>query len=259
MTNTVSMQPAAQDTFHFACHRDVPCFTKCCNDLKLVLTPYDILRLKNHLQLSSKTFLSQYTAAYVDRASGLPQIRLKMENNAARKCPFLTPEGCFVYPDRPGACRLYPLGRAASKAQAGHHLWQYYFKVKESHCMGWHSEKEWTIQEWLADQGLNEYNAMNDSYMEISTGRPLRILKTLSSRHLQMYYMACYDLDAFRSFVFESSFRKRFDIAENVLQRIQTDDIGLMFFALRWLKFSLFGEKTFEILDSGNTASAIKS
>jgi hypothetical protein len=113
--------------------------------------------------------------------------------------------------------------------------------------MGWHSEKEWTIQGWLADQGLNEYNAMNDSFMEISTGRPLRILKTLSSRHLQMYYTACYDLDDFRSFVFESSFRKRFDIAESVLHRIQTDDIALMFFALRWLKFSLFGEKTFEI------------
>ncbi|MEJ2729395.1 MAG: YkgJ family cysteine cluster protein [Deltaproteobacteria bacterium] len=259
MTDTASMRPAEQEKFHFACHKELTCFTKCCNDLKLVLTPYDILRLKNHLQLSSKTFLSQYTAAYVDRASGLPQVRLKMENNAARKCPFLTPEGCLVYSDRPGACRLYPLGRAASKTQAGHRLWQVYFKVKESHCMGWQSEKEWTIQEWLADQGLDEYNAMNDSYMEISTGRPLRILKTLSSRHLQMYYMACYDLDAFRRFVFESSFRRRFDITENDLHRIRNDDIALMFFALRWLKFSLFGEKTFEILDSGNTASAIKS
>ena len=113
--------------------------------------------------------------------------------------------------------------------------------------MGWHSQKEWTIQEWLQDQGMDEYNAMNDSYMEISTGRPLRILKTLSSQHLQMYYTACYDLDTFRSFVFESSFRKRFDIAENVLHRIQTDDIALMSFASRWLKFSLFGEKTLQI------------
>jgi hypothetical protein len=48
MIDTVSMQPAAQETFRFACHKDLPCFTKCCNDLKLVLTPYDILRLQNH-------------------------------------------------------------------------------------------------------------------------------------------------------------------------------------------------------------------
>jgi Fe-S-cluster containining protein len=236
--------PAAQATFRFACHKNLPCFTKCCNDPKLVLTPYDILRLKKHLHLSSETFLRQYTDAYVDGTSGLPQVRLKMENDAARKCPFLAPQGCVVYSDRPGACRLYPLGRAASKTYATSHPGQYYFKVKESHCMGWQAEKEWTIQKWLQDQGLNEYNQMNDSYMEISTGRPLRILKKLSKRHLQMYYMACYDLDAFCSFVFESSFRHRFEIEEDVLYRIQTDELALMAFAFQWLKFALFGEKT---------------
>ena len=247
MIETASMQPAAENTFRFVCHKELPCFTRCCADLKLVLTPYDILRLKNRLHLSSEAFLDRYTAAYADRASGLPLVRLKMKKDVSRQCPFLTPEGCIVYSDRPGACRLYPLGWATSKMYESYRSGQYYFKVKESHCMGWHEEKEWTIQEWLTDQGLDEYNAMNDSYMEISTGQPLRVLKKLSDRQLQVYYMTCYNLDAFRRFVFGSTFLERFEIQEDLLSRIRADDVDLMAVATRWLKFSLFGEKTLSV------------
>lgn len=113
--------------------------------------------------------------------------------------------------------------------------------------MGWHAKKAWTIQAWLTDQGLDEYNVMNDAYMEINTIRPLSVLKKLNDRQLQMYYTACYNLDAFRAFVFESSFRQRFDIDRHVLDGLQTDDAALMTFALRWLKFSLFNEPTFHV------------
>lgn len=112
--------------------------------------------------------------------------------------------------------------------------------------MGWHEDKAWTIQEWLTDQGLDEYNAMNDAYMDINTGQPLSVLKKLNDRQLQMYYTACYNLDGFRDFVFKSSFRHRFDIAQDVLDCLRTDDLSLMNFASNWLKFSLFNEKTFQ-------------
>jgi hypothetical protein len=38
-----SNQLAAPETFRFACLKELPCFTRCCADPKLVLTPYDIL------------------------------------------------------------------------------------------------------------------------------------------------------------------------------------------------------------------------
>ena len=44
------------DGFTFACHPEVPCFNQCCRRLNLVLTPYDVLRLKNHLGMSSEEF-----------------------------------------------------------------------------------------------------------------------------------------------------------------------------------------------------------
>ncbi len=62
-----------------------------------------------------------------------------------------------------------------------------------------------------------------------------------------MFYMACYNLDEFRRFVFETTFLHKFDIAQDVLKHIKTDNMKLMAFAVKWLKFSLFGEKTLQI------------
>jgi len=235
---------ATQETFTFACHKDIACFTRCCADLRLVLTPYDTIRLKNRLQLSSQDFLDRYTRTFADTASGLPLVRLKMASDAGRRCPFVRPEGCSVYTDRPGACRLYPLGQMAAKTVHGIPSHRHYFKVKESRCLGWQEGRAWTIQEWLRDQGLDEYNTMNAAYLAITTGRPLGVMKSLDKRQLQMYYTACYNLDAFRRFLFESSFRQRFDISPDVLAHLRTDDLALMGFAAKWLRFALFGENT---------------
>jgi len=246
MIDASEMQPVPGRTFRFACDPALPCFTRCCADLELVLTPYDIIRLKNRLHLYSGAFLDRHATTSTDRLSGLPVVKLKMQTDTTRRCPFVSPGGCVVYEDRPGACRLYPLGRAASKISKSRSR-ECYFTVKEAHCLGWKEEKEWTIQAWLADQGMDEYNTMNDSFTDITTGRPPKRLRTLSHQQVKMYFMACYDPDAFRRFVFDSSFLDRFDISEEILNRIRTDDIELMSFACRWLKFSLFGERTLQI------------
>ena len=64
---------SADDAFTFGCNPGVACFNECCRDLNQFLTPYDILRLKNHLNLSSSAFLERYTRHPYrprDRASG---------------------------------------------------------------------------------------------------------------------------------------------------------------------------------------------
>ena len=234
------------EIFRFECRPDMACFTKCCANLQLVLTPYDILRLKNRLGVSSGAFLERYTKASADPTTGLPVVRLKMEAGGAHHCPFLAPAGCSVYSDRPGACRLYPLGRVAA-TQHENRGPRYYFQVREPHCQGWQAKKEWTIPEWLSDQGMDKYNAMNESFLQIGTGRPLAHLRKLGTQHLQAYYTACYDLDEFRGFVLGSSFLERFEIAAELLPRIQTDDTALIQLAGKWLRFSLFGENTLTV------------
>jgi len=43
--------------FQFNCNPGVSCFTQCCQDVTIVLTPYDVLRLKNGLKISSGEFM----------------------------------------------------------------------------------------------------------------------------------------------------------------------------------------------------------
>ena len=45
-----------EDTFRFACHPDLKCFTQCCRGTTIFLTPYDVLRMKNALGISSESF-----------------------------------------------------------------------------------------------------------------------------------------------------------------------------------------------------------
>ena len=48
------------ELFNFSCHPRVDCFTNCCRQLELALTPYDVLRLKQETKLDSSSFLANY-------------------------------------------------------------------------------------------------------------------------------------------------------------------------------------------------------
>jgi Fe-S-cluster containining protein len=136
MIDASDMQPVSGRNVRFAGHQSLPCFTRCCADLELVLTPYDIIRLKKRLHLSSGAFLDRHATVSTDRLSGVPMVKLKRQSDETRRCPFVSSRGGVIYEDRPGACRLYPLGRAASKISESR-SGQYYFTVKEAHCLGW--------------------------------------------------------------------------------------------------------------------------
>jgi uncharacterized protein len=115
------VQLSLDSKFEFACHKGVKCFTKCCRGINIVLTPYDIIRLKNRLQLSSEEFLAIYTEPQLLEKTDLPIITLKLLDDDINSCPFVKDkEGCMVYQDRPTTCRYYPLGVASlsHKAQA---------------------------------------------------------------------------------------------------------------------------------------------
>jgi len=47
MANIETNRLGLKSKFKFECHKGVKCFTKCCRGINIVLTPYDIIRLKN--------------------------------------------------------------------------------------------------------------------------------------------------------------------------------------------------------------------
>jgi len=63
----------------------------------------------------------------------------------------------------------------------------------------------------------------------------------------KMVFMALYNVDKFRDFVFKSTFLDRFDVDKERIEKIRDSDIGLLKFAIDWLKFGLFGQKLFRV------------
>jgi hypothetical protein len=168
-------------------------------------------------------------------------------NPGDKRCPFVRSLGCTIYEDRPGACRIYPIGRASMRVEQEKEAREKFFVVREKHCLGFGESRAWSVEQWMADQGVDEYNAMNDQWLEIISSRRALGPEKDASRKLQMFFMASYNLDKFRKFVFESKFLRVFDVPPGLADRMAREDTALLKFAFDWLKFSLFGINTIKI------------
>ena len=136
MANVEPVRLGPESTFKFKCHPGVKCFTQCCRDINIILTPYDIIRLKNRLNLSSEEFLAIYTEPQLLEKTGLPVVTLKFleeeeKDPDSKACPFVRENGCLIYDDRPTTCRYYPLGVASLSHKEGADDDDFYFFVHE--------------------------------------------------------------------------------------------------------------------------------
>ena len=231
----------------FRCYPGIGCFTKCCSGIKIYLSPYDVYSLKKRLGLTSMDFLMQYTLPSVIEKTPLPIVVMKMKEDGQRSCPFVTPEGCTIYEDRPLTCRYYPIGMGIMKKFDRNSGEDFFIKIKEDHCLGHNESKEWTIDEWKADQGADFYDEINHDWMEV-----VLKVKTLgpaefSPRSLELFNMVSYNHDMFREFVFGTALLKSYEISEEYVEKIRADDLELLKFSLKWLRFLLFGEGDLKI------------
>ncbi len=186
----------ANEVFRFHCHPGIPCFTDCCRQLELALTPYDVLRLKKALGLTSGHFLEQYTVIEFEPEDLYPRVYLGMVDDGRASCPFVGNEGCRVYNDRPGACRTYPLGRGASlEAQGDKAL---HILIREPHCHGFAEEREQTLNQWQNDQDLQEYNRYNDEMLAVINHPALLTGHRMSQKQADDFVLCLYDLDRFQ-------------------------------------------------------------
>jgi Fe-S-cluster containining protein len=235
-----------KDKFRFACYPGISCFNDCCSDVNIFLTPYDIIRMKNRLGISSEEFLAKYTLAPIDKSQKHPVVMLRMGDDENKSCRFVTAKGCSIYSDRPWSCRMYPLGMASpSKNDPGNE--KFYFLMREDVCKGFEEAKEWTVEEWMDDQEIGIYNEMGELFKEVSLHPFFQADQVLTPDKMEMFHMVCYNIDKFRKFLFESTFFDRFEVEPGVIERIRDDDLELFKFGIKWLKFSLFGERTMKI------------
>ena len=231
-----------EEKFKFSCHKGLPCFNTCCNDINIFLTPYDVMRMRRGTGLSSGEFLKRYTIALLGD-EGLPLVVLKMLEDENKSCPFVMPDGCRIYEDRPWSCRMYPIFPTSSKEEG--------FLIEEKpSCLGSKEEKQWTtIEEWKKDQGINIHDKMNESYKEITLHDYFQKGNKLDSGRAKMLYNACYDMDEFKRFIFETRFFDIYDVENGVIEKIKEDEEELLGFGYRWIRFNLFSEDTLKLKD----------
>lgn len=230
----------SNQTFSFTCSPQVPCFNACCRDLNQVLTPYDVLQLKQYLEITSSDFLIQYTQESTGPGTGLPVVSLRFGDTHDMACPFVTQAGCRVYPARPGSCRTYPLARGVSRNRGTGILVEQWALIQEPHCQGHQAGRSQTVDDWVDDQQIASHNRMNDMMLELISLKNRFRPGPLRPSERKRVYTALYDLDAFRNDLLVESGVDGWMADSASLSQAKTDDLELLIIAMRWIRQKVF-------------------
>jgi hypothetical protein len=232
----------------FQCRKGIDCWNACCSNIDISLTPVDILRLSRRLDISTTEFLMQYTFPYELEPNGIAGVKFKpVENGSA--CQFMRPEGCDVYTDRPTACRYYPVALLSMRRSDEFTDRNAYALVKEPHCHGHNEPRQISIEDYRQEQGLVEYDELGRGWRQLVLKKKSSgpTIGAPSKRSLQLWFMACYDLDRFRDFIASTAFNEVYDIPWDEMQKILSTDSELMLFAFRFLRQTMFGEESIKM------------
>ena len=245
-SSNISSYTKGDDRFKFCCYPGVSCFNRCCRNLNLFLYPYDVVRLKQSLGLTSDQFLDEYVDVVLRPVNFFPEVLLRMTPTLEKTCPFLTDSGCYVYPDRPDTCRTFPIEQGMFyDAQKKRDTPVYFFRPPDF-CRGQDENEKWTIAEWSRDQKTERYQKMTMRWAEVKRlfqDDPWGVEGPEGSK-AKMAFMATYNIDRFRAFLFQSSFVKRYKVKSTLLKKLKTDDVHLLKFGFEWVKFFVWGIKS---------------
>ncbi len=229
------------EEFTFSCENTLPCFNTCCRDINIFLTPYDVLRMRKSLWIPSEDFLRKYTVALLGD-DGIPLVVLKMREDEEKTCPFVGPDGCTIYQDRPWSCRMFPVFPVSAEEEE--------FLIEEKiSCHGFRVKKTSTVRRWKNEQDIAKYDSMNEGYKKITLHEFFQNGNKIESGMSKLVYNTCYDLDAFKRFIFGSRFFDIYDIDVQTIEAIKNDDEELLKFAYRWVEFNLFSTGDLRLKD----------
>lgn len=203
--------------FKFSCSDNLLCFNQCCQDVNIFLTPYDILRLRRSLRISSEEFLAKYTLQFLTKMSQVPVIMLAMDPKTLR-CQLVTDAGCSVYENRPWACRMYPLDPGEKEGT-------YKPIVGKDRCFGFLESASRTVEEWMEVQGLKPYREMDRLFQE---ARSRGYLAAPSDERFGRLLCLAYNLDSFSELLGDARFRELVQIDDDEVDYVREDDEELL-------------------------------
>jgi hypothetical protein len=142
---------------------------KCCRGINIILTPYDIIQMKNRLGLSSREFLAIYTEPHLLEKTDLPMVTLKLLDDERESCPFVKDErdASFMRIARRPAATIHWVRQPCSTRRG---LMMRVFSFSSTSPTARASRKrdaDWTVAEWREDQGVDLRDEINREWTDL--------------------------------------------------------------------------------------------
>ena len=150
------------DTFSFDCQMCGKCCRK--REEPIAMTGLDIFRICKALDKQPWDVLTKYMKGVVGHTSHLPLVYLDERPDGS--CKLLHKGRCIVQENKPIVCALFPLGRFKADGE-----FQFKYFLSQSHCIGTKTRnKEWTLQEWLDNFQIEEYEQESLAWHKLLMG-----------------------------------------------------------------------------------------
>jgi Fe-S-cluster containining protein len=186
--------------------------SSCCSGMgnTVVLDPLDIYRLTVGLGESFETLMTDKIELNVVDGIILPNLKM---STASEQCAFLDGNGrCSIHSQRPGICRLFPLGRYYIDG-----TFQYFLQVHE--CPAPNKTKV-KVSKWLDTPDLASYEVFVNKwhYFLESIQNSLTDVADERSRNISLYLLKLFYLKPYeKERGFYAQFEERMKQAKEVL------------------------------------------
>ena len=190
------------DMVKAGCEDCIGC-SACCQNMgaSIILDPYDIYRLTTQLEQTFEGLRADKIELNVVDGMILPNLAMTGER---QQCAFLDENGrCGIHPQRPGICRLFPLGRLYENGS-----FQYFLQVHE--CRKEKRTKV-KVRKWIDTPDINRYEAFINSwhyFLKDMQGALKRARSEEKERAVNLYVLRLFYMQSYTS---ERDFYEQFE------------------------------------------------
>jgi hypothetical protein len=118
----------------------------------------------------------------------------------------------------------------------------HYFCRQLDYCRGFAGGREWTLESWIEDQGFEEYDEGRREWLEILLRMGLKGPRGVDAEVQDLFALASYDLDQFRSYLAEEEFLQVAVLGVLETEAPVMDDLALLLFSYRYLRDLLLSD-----------------
>lgn len=169
----------------------------CCHGMEssIVLDPLDVHRLMSHFQTRFEVLLEDKIELNIVDGVILPNLKMNTQAEG-EPCVFLDAEGrCSIHEDRPGICRIFPLGRVYED-----NSFSYILQIHE--CQKENRSKV-KVSKWIDTPDLKKnqqfitdwHYFLKAAQARLAAGGEEELIKRIAMQILQYFYIEPYHTD----------------------------------------------------------------